>query len=356
MKHENPDYLAIADLPPPTLGISIVSSWVVQFLKDRNAQTDVINTSAKAGFFYAIRRLNRFIFALFKVFRCNSQTSIYIALSHGQSLYAQTVILTISKWKSNRVIVHHHTFLPINRPKMLQNRICHGLMRKRVEHIFLSEYMKEKYQKTWKPSGKCWVVTNHQIASLRTESQTDKHKSALGNKLCFAGRLSKEKGFWDSESITRVLLTKYSDLTAIFLGPTSETDIFQAIEKLKKEFPLRFNHIGIYDEITLSQSLIDSTFFLFPSRYSNEASPLVVLEAQSLGNICITSDIGTLGTDVLSPGSAVDIELWHKKVLEIIEENSSDQSNARLVSEKIREKSASLALLCDKQMKEVFRL
>ena len=81
-----------------------------------------------------------------------------------------------------------------------------------------------------------------------------------------------------------------------------------------------------------------------------------MLEAQSLGNICITSDVGTLSTDVLSPGSAVDIESWHKKVLEIIQENNSDQSNARLVSEKIMEKSASLAILCDNQMKEVFRL
>lgn len=356
MKQENLDYLAIADLPPPTQGISIVSAWVVQFLRKRNARTAVIDTSAKAGFFYPFRRCFKFIFALFEVFRSNSQTTIYIALSHGQSLYAQTIILSICKWKKNRVIVHHHTFLPINRPKMLQNRICHGLMRTKVEHIFLSEYMREKYQTTWKPSGKCWVVTNHQIASLRTKSLTEKYKPALGNKFCFAGRLSREKGFWDCESITRDLLTKDSDMTAVFLGPISEEEIFQAIEKLKRDFPLRFDHIGIYDEITLSKTLHDSTYFLFPSHYSNEASPLVVLEAQSLGNICITSNVGTLSTDVLSPGTAVEIESWHKKVLKIIQENNSDKSNARLVSEKIINKSASLAILCDNQMKEVFRL
>lgn len=337
-------------------GISIVSSWVVQFLKKRNVRTRVVDTSARTGRFYPLRRCFRFIIALFEIFRSNSQTSIYIALSHGQTLYAQTIIISLCKWKKQRVIVHHHTFLPINYPDMFQNRICHGLMRTKVEHIFLSAYMKDKYQKAWKPSGKCWIVTNHQIASLRTESQRGKHKLAIGNKLCFAGRISKEKGFWDCESITRALLSKESDMTAIFLGPITDPTIYQATEKMKRDFPDRFEHIGLYDEIILSKSLQDSTYFLFPSRYSNEASPLVVLEAQALGNVCITSDVGTLGTDVLSPGSAVDIEKWYEKALEIIQQNYSDLKNTNFVSERIIEKSATLALECDSQMKEVFRL
>ena len=356
MRRGNEDFLVIADLPPPMQGISIVSSWVVQFLKSRSAQTVVVDTSAKAGYFYPFRRSFRFIVALIEVNRSRSKTSVYIALSHGQSLYAQIVIISLCKWKKKRVIVHHHTFLPINYPGMFQNRICHGFMRTRVEHIYLSEYMKKKYQNVWKPSGRCWVVTNHQVASLRTESQRRKNKPVIGKKLCFAGRLSREKGFWDCESLTRTLLADESEMTAIFLGPLSDRNVSDAIDKLKADFPERFEHIGSYDEITLSNSLQESTYFLFPSRYTNEASPLVVLEAQSLGNICITSDVGTLGTDVLLPGTAVDIETWHKKALEIIQQTTLDLSNTRLISERIREKSASLALECDTQLNEVFRL
>jgi len=356
MKRKGLDYLAIADLPPPTQGISIVSLWVVQFLRENRARVELCNTSAKPGFFYTFRRCLRFLIALQKVLKSNRRTAIYIALSHGPSLYAQTIIVLLSKWKKHRIILHHHTFLPINSPKKLQNRICHGTMRKRVEHIFLSKYMKEKYEDIWHPTGNRWVVTNHQIAALRTKSQIDGNKLKEGIKLCFAGRMSQEKGFWDCESVTRLLLTENLGIKAVFLGPIFHVEIFKAIENLKQDFPLRFEHIGQYDESILTRSLQDSSYFLFPSHYSNEASPLVVLEAQSLGNICITSNVGTLSTDVLSPGLAVDIKNWHKTVLEIVQLKRFNHLNLKLATDRIREKSNILALECDKQMKEVFRL
>lgn len=82
----------------------------------------------------------------------------------------------------------------------------------------------------------------------------------------------------------------------------------------------------------------------------------MVLEAQALGNICITSNVGTLSTDVLSPGLAVDIKIWHKTVLEIFQQKRFNHLNLKLATDRIREKSNILALECDKQMKEVFRL
>lgn len=356
MKGESPHYIAIIDLPPPLQGISLVSSWVVQYLKNSTEEIIVVDTSVVSGKFYSFRRFTKFFVAALKISRSSNQSSVYVALSHGQTLYAQAIIIAFCKIKKQRVIVHHHTFLPINSPKMLLNRICHGLMRREVEHIFLSEYMKEKYKKVWNPMGDCWIVTNHQIAWLRTESQRGNCKLKLGSKICFAGRMSEEKGFWDCESITRTLLTKDSEMNAIFLGPITDPAIFQATEKMKHDFSNRFEHIGLYDEVTLSKNLQDSTYFLFPSRYSNEASPLVVLEAQALGNVCITSDVGTLRTDVLSPGAAVGMETWFAKVIEIIEQSNSDLSKTKVISETIKKESSLLAVECTNQMKEVFNL
>jgi glycosyltransferase involved in cell wall biosynthesis len=168
--------------------------------------------------------------------------------------------------------------------------------------------------------------------------------------------MSEEKGFWDCVSITRTLLTKDWKMNAIFLGPITDPVIFQATEKLKRDFRNRFEHIGPYDSVTLSKNLQDSTYFLFPSRYSNEASPLVVLEAQALGNVCITSDVGTLHTDVLPPGAAVGMETWLAKALEVIQQNKSDLPTTKLISETIKQKSALLAVDCTNQMKEVFNL
>ena len=349
-------FIFIADLPPPLQGNSIVSAWVAEYLRDNFEFVLEINTSTELGVSYFLRRLSRFVAAGIKVINSNCGSTVYLALSHGKTLYAQAMIVALCKWKKQRVIVHHHSFLPINKPNLLHNTICHRYLSREAEHVFLSKYMRDKYQHVWKPVGKCWVVTNHRVASIRTSSQEPKEQVKLGKNICFAGKMSAEKGFWECEYLTRVLLKQKVEMSAIFLGPSAEPKILQTIKKLARDFPNRFEYVEQYDELTLSRTLTETTFFLFPSQYMNEASPLVVLEAQALGNICITSDAGSLTTDVLPPGRAIAINEWRKSAFEIIERFSADLPQAKFVSEKIRTQSAEIALESDFQIRELFYL
>lgn len=347
--------MVIADLPPPIQGIALVSKWVIQSLQNSGANVQVVNTSVRESFLYPINRVLKFSFALIRVLTARPKSTVYLALSHGPTLLAQTLIILACKARRNRVLVHHHTFLPINQPKMPQNYICHNLMRKSVEHVFLSEYMREKYLQIWNPQGETSVISNHQAAYARTRNHGEV-KKILGKSLCYSGRLSSEKGFWDSASVTRDILQTYSEMTATFLGPAQNSHVSKEIESLCNDYPTRFHHIAEYDEITLSNALQSSTYFLFPSRYSNEASPLVVLEAQALGNICITSDIGSLRSDVITPGVSIDINEWQASVLKILKEFYLDKSNLQELSNQIRDISYKLSMQCGEQLKEVFRV
>ena len=349
------NFKVIADLPPPIQGIAIVSRWVIQTLKDCGASVQIINTSAREGVLYPISRLLKFIFAFFDVLASRPKSTIYLALSHGPTLFAQIAIVLACRAMKHRVIVHHHTFLPINQPDMLQNYFCHKLLRKSVEHIFLSEYMRQEYLRVWNPKGDTWVISNHHAAHIRTIGQGNVPK-IIGKGICYSGRLCSEKGFWDSAAVTRIILNTYTEMSVTFLGPTIENRISREIESLCKDFPERFSYVAEYDESTLSAALQYSTYYLFPSRYSNEASPLVVLEAQSLGNICLTSDVGSLRTDVLPPGVAVNIEEWQSRVLNMIEMSSINPSNLYHFSNEIRKTSTMLSIRSVEQVKAVFRV
>jgi glycosyltransferase involved in cell wall biosynthesis len=289
------------------------------------------------------------------VIKSNPNSTVYIALSHGFTLYAQIVIALTCRIKKQRVLVHHHTFLPINNPSILLNRVCHSLIRNFAEHIFLSSLMESAYKKTWNPKGRTWVISNHQVAYLRTRNQFETNRK-LGAKICYSGRLSSEKGFWDVAAVTRKMLSSDFGMSATFLGPAGDSHVAHELTNLKKQFSDRFHHIDVYDEHTLTIELQKSTYFLFPSRYSNEASPLVVLEAQALGNICVTSDVGSLCADVITPGSAFKIAYWPTCASDLITSLNLDLSALAQQSILISETSALLSEKCTKQFKEAFRL
>jgi len=347
--------IAVVDLPPPAQGISIVSSWVVEFLKDQPIKLKVVNTSTSRRKLYALSRLYKFLVSFAKVLSAPPKSTIYIALSHGQTLYLQMVIILLAKFKKSRVLAHHHTYLPITQPRKPINLICHTLIKNKVEHIFLSDKMKEQYFRTWSPTKKLWVVTNHQVALKRTNG-VEKTEKFPGRNITYSGRMSSEKGFWDAAAVSRKILSQNKHMSVTFLGPIMEIPISKEILNLKGDFGDRFEHISNYDEKVLRTKLNASSYFLFPSRYLNEASPLVVLEAQALGNICITSDLGSLTYDVLSPGCAVKIDSWSTSVFDLVSMFRNKNMDLIKHSQQIQLKMVSLAELSSKQISEVFYL
>lgn len=345
--------IVIADLPPPAQGISIVTAWVADFLQQNGIKASIIDTTAKRRRFYVLRRISKFVKAYMIITRISTPSTLYIPLSHGTSLLLQTLIVKKAKSKKFRIIVHHHTFLPINNPKLLINKICHSLLKKNVEHIFLSNYMQEKYIKIWNPEGKCWVVTNHRVATNRLKD-INLEKRITGAEVCFSGRLSAEKGFWEAIATTEQLLLRFPDMRANFLGVAEGSDVENEIIRVKEIFRERFNHMSAYEVRKLAQVLSQTTFYLFPSKYINEASPLVVLEAQAAGNVCFTSDIGSLTTDVIAPGFASSILNWHERVIKKIEELKLNPENLHEEYDQIKKQTKLLSSISETQLKAVF--
>lgn len=347
--------IVLADMPPPVQGISLVSAWVVQTLEIQGVAHVVFNTSVNQGQFYWVRRIHKFLSAGLRVMFEHRSQILYVSLSHGQSLYLQTLVISLARIRKFRIIVHHHTYLPIKGGNKFIYRLCHGFLRNYAEHIFLSEMMRDDYEKYWRPQGKRWVVTNNAVAVSRFIDNPNQNLNYRKIKYIFFSKISNEKGFKHIESISREILDIDDSTSFTIMGPTDDITIQDKIAQLKNDFPRQITYIGEYSEDELYKELSDSMFFLFPSEYKNEAAPLVVLEAQALGKICITSNIGSLASQVLEPGVAVEVKNWG---IEVHRLHTIAQLSPEFIAEsafQIVKQTNRLALKAESDLKIIFR-
>ena len=137
------------------------------------------------------------------------------------------------------------------------------------------------------------------------------------------------------------------------MGSTKNRKIIETIEGLKHKYPNQFSYSEKYSAELLRSNLAETDIFLFPSHYKNEAAPIVILEAQTMGVFVAATNIGTIGTEVIHPGFSVEIANYQselKKLLEYLSKlNTRNQSKSEVMNEMIRQSAKAQS-----DIKEVF--
>jgi glycosyltransferase involved in cell wall biosynthesis len=72
-------------------------------------------------------------------------------------------------------------------------------------------------------------------------------------------------------------------------------EIRRALEACARDFPENFEWLGPVDSETRDGLLSGADLFLFPTRYANEAQPLVLIEALEAGVPVLANDRGCIG-------------------------------------------------------------
>jgi glycosyltransferase involved in cell wall biosynthesis len=101
-------------------------------------------------------------------------------------------------------------------------------------------------------------------------------------------------------------------------GESSDDTIKKRIADLQKDFPANFHYKDAYNLSDIPELTKSAQVFLFPSSYTNEAAPLVVYEAQLMGLVCLTTNVGSLPTVVKEPGVTFRYSDWEDGVLEYL--------------------------------------
>lgn len=330
----------IGALPPPVHGFSAVTAAMADRLKEK-CNVLKINRTPHFRFkhkYLSVINLPFHFFLLIGFFsKCLSKKSksFYFGLSGGLGLYIDILFLMVIRLVGGDLVLHHHNFTYINYRYRSIDFILK--LHPRAKHIFLCDCMRDKFLSRYKDNVPVGfdgiIVSNHAFVENSTVQSLLVSQSPLLNKeikLGFLSNITLDKGIFEFLRICDYFENHGYKVSAVIGGPISSG----SVQEILHEFAIR-DYVdyrgGLYGP-DKRKFFSEINFLVFPSKYVNEAEPLVVIEAMSYGIPVISSDIGCLsGLVVDELGISVDLDddTWCETILKFVSKADIEASLAR---------------------------
>lgn len=289
----------VGALPPPVHGASLANAAVVEILSSACSQFTVLPTGSRS----LKRGISRFsraprvlmAYASF-VARFRRSDVVYISLAGGWGKLYDFMFVAWAWVCTARVVFHHHSFSYIDTKSFVSSWMF-KLVDQRAAHVVLSQGMGIRLAEKYELRGEFIPVSN--VAYGVGDRLLARPRKALKT-VGFISNISLEKGidvFLDVAGLARL---SGSSIKFLVAGPFQD-------DSVEKYFSDRVSTCGNVEYLGSVYGPAKSKFFdeidllLFPSRYANEAEPIVVLEALSSGVPVLSTARGCL-PDVLING------------------------------------------------------
>ncbi len=304
----------LADMPPPIHGMSNVNCSFYKLLdsKGKSKRCYLINTApSKISKLFPSRvwTLLKMSFMVFRFFHLLFYLSLnrnvekaYRPINGGKGQVYDLFFLLLFKLFRVRVLIHHHSFQYLNNYNTL-SKLLFRLSNGCAEHVVLGAAMKEKLVKVYGIQDHVHIISN--AFMFGTSQQEDCKLTSKSLVIGHLANLCKEKGVNEFLETFVALKQKLPNLEANLAGPINDKGIYQKVLKMQTEFP-NFHYLGPLYGQDKNKFFKHLDIFIFPSKYINEAEPLVLYEAASFGVYCIGSDAGCMA-DMLNSIGGVSI-------------------------------------------------
>ncbi len=286
----------IGPLPPPRHGVSAINEAVVRFVQTENLAPLCFNTSPNALGSSIKARASRWLkiaqaaLGIYRSTQGQPSCVAYFSVSGGWGMLYEIFLVSVARANGAKIVLHHHSFRYLDRmfrPMGFLNRVAG----QEAWHIVLCQGMATALGQRYPAAKNILALSNAAFfASPANTGRTHRtcdivgHLSNLSEAkgvfevLRLAKRAQKEglgfrfkiAGPFENEAIESQCRAMSSDLSNVeFLGPL--------YGPAKEAF---FQSVGV---------------FVFPTTYQNEAEPLVIHEALSVGCPVISYDRGCIG-------------------------------------------------------------
>ena len=297
MKTNNRKYklCIIGTFPPPVHGLSLVNKAMKdEFVKVglKPLVLDISSKSLNRTFINIFLRLLKSILAILKFFfyiSINKPIYIYIGLSGGYGQIYDLFFITVGTLFKAKIFIHHHSFAYLNKTSILTKLIVY-ISRNSAVHIVLCETMGEKllqYNKN---------INIEILSNAVFLKSSNSHFFDINNKYLIIGFLSNisfEKGIKEYFEVLRKLINDGYLVNGIIAGPItniqSKKYLHSNLEELKE-----ICYLGKIEAKEKEGFLNKIDLLLMPTKYNNEAEPLVIHEAMSHGIAVIACDRGCI--------------------------------------------------------------
>jgi len=297
----------IGPQPPPRHGVSAVNEAILTLARESGSQPQVFNTAPASLSRTTMNRISRLwpvtraIMGVRTALRNDRTAIVYLSVSGGLGIMTELPIVWLGRKCGAQTILHHHSFRYLEQSSLLMKALVRSAGPTAV-HILLSSNMEQAMRDKFPTVKQTLVVSNAAFANYMSPPTMDSHGPCrvIGH----LSNLSPEKGLFEVLELATWAEQNQLDFEFRIAGPfedaTVETQFLARAERLKNLTV--FGPLYGEEKRRFFENL---DVFVFPTRYRNEAEPLVLLEALSQGCPVISYDRGCISSIIDSDSGAL---------------------------------------------------
>ncbi len=304
----------VGAFPPPVCGLSLINLSIQKKFEKKEVELIVVNISARnlgKSIFTRILRMIKalyglLVFILNSIF-CNEQKVIYMSVSGGLGQVYELLYVVFARLLSMQIYLHHHSFAYIDKYSFITD-IMGFFAGPSTVNIMLSKKMGNRLSEKY--SGLCNTVTISNTVFFNTKISFIRRNRKSLKTIGFISNLTDEKGVFEFLDLVKACEIEGLDIRAKIAGPILNQITEQKINSRLKGLNT-IDYLGPIYSKEKDEFYENIDVLIFPTKYVNEAEPLIVHEAMqhsvpviAYGRGCIPEIVKTDSGLVIDPSQS----------------------------------------------------
>lgn len=308
----SPKILFILHLPPPIHGAAMMGKYILDS-KIINEEFDChyINLSTSKdirdigkGGLVKILVFLRLLWSITKnIIALNPQLVYITPNASGIAFYKDFIVVLLIKWLGQKVVLHFHNKGVATRQNYWWNDILYRLFFKKTKTILLSNILYEDIKK-YVHRDDVYICPNGIPETLTKELKIKDGETTTRFRLLFLSNLLESKGVIILLDSLKKIKDNGNSFTCDFVGAeTAEINtqrFYYEIQRRGLQFHVEY--LGRKYDSEKNRCFQEADLFVFPTYYTNECFPLVLLEAMSHSLPCISTNEAGI-PDIIEDGT-----------------------------------------------------
>lgn len=298
--------LVVGPIPPPLHGYSLITDLMARRLSETATieTLDISPDGSDRGWSYHAQRLRRVAGALLRLI-CRSvrrHRTLYLAIAGGAGVIYDLLLAAAARACGYRIFIHHHAFTYLN-ARSHWTAMLIAIAGRTATHVCLCPTMAQRLREHYSFASKIVILSN---AAFVVPAPVQREPRPGPFRVGFLSNLLPEKGLDTAIDVVRLLREQQHEVTLSIAGPLTGHQSHALVERARQVLGDAMEYLGPVDGARKAAFFRCLDVFIFPTRYPNEAEPLVVLEALAAGVPVITTARGCLRDDVAAGGVVLD--------------------------------------------------
>ena len=300
----------IGSFPPPVGGAALVNQMVLEGLSARGMNAVPLDVSGPAlahsrSLGYHTRRVMVNLAAARRArLLAKESRALYLVPDAGAGAWYTAGLVRAAADRFTRIVIHHHSCRYVEE----QSRPIAWLTQRTsatATHVFLSDGMGEAFCRRYGEVRRL-VATNALFVAQEAELPMPAPTVPSGPlRLGHLSNLCADKGFFAVADAFDAIRGAGIDATLLLAGPVLEPTVQLRIAELTVRHGNRLRYIGPVGGEAKRAVYRELDLFLFPTRFRQEAAPLVLYEAIAAGVPVLATDRGVIAELLKPPMGAV---------------------------------------------------